>query len=426
MSLRVAVVGAGWAGLAAAVRTVQAGHQVTVFEMSAGPGGRARAVRHQGEVLDNGQHILIGAYTRTLALMREVGCDPEALLMRCPLALADPHGRGFAMQAGPLWLRLPQAVLAQRAWPLGARLSLLAHALRWALARFDAPQAMSVQTLCRSLASEPMQELVEPLCVAALNTPAPAASASVFLRVLRDALLSGTGSSDLLLPRRPLSELLPEPAWAWLAAKGADLRTRQRAAELVQPSAPGAPWRVDGQAFDRVVLACSAQEAARLTRAVAPQWSAQAAAFAYEPIVTVYLECEDPRARPTQPMTRLPAGPAQFAFDLESLGGPPGRMAFVISAAADWVDRGMPETEQAVVAQLRTQWGLADEARVRVIASLCERRATFACRPGLSRPATSVSPGLLAAGDYVAGLYPATLEGAVRSGEAAALALALR
>ena len=90
--MKVAVVGAGWAGMAAAVTATQAGHHATVFEASRAVGGRARALNGTlpdgtPVVLDNGQHILIGAYSETLKLMRTVGVDPEATLLRLPLTL---------------------------------------------------------------------------------------------------------------------------------------------------------------------------------------------------------------------------------------------------------------------------------------------------------------------------------------------------
>ena len=100
--------------------------------------------------------------------------------------------------------------------------------------------------------------------------------------------------------------------------------------------------------------------------------------------------------------------PAQFVFDRGQLGGPAGLLAFVVSAAQG--ERSMLQTQ--VLAQAQAQLGLALQALQTVV----EKRATFACTPGLQRPSPTIAPGLLACGDYVAGPYPATLEGAVRSG----------
>jgi hydroxysqualene dehydroxylase len=281
-SKRLAVVGAGWAGLAAAVRATEAGHQVTVFEMAAQPGGRAREVMHDGVPLDNGQHILIGAYRETLALMRTVGADPDVLFDRRPLALLDPRGRGLALPPGAPVPGFVRAVLALHEWPLRERLALLAAAVRWRLGGFRAPPDQTVGQLTRALPQRAREALIEPLCVAALNTPADRASAQVFLRVLRDALFSGPGAADLLLPRASLTELLPAPAKRWLQSHGAAWCASSRV-NRIEPLAGGG-WRVDGNDFDAVLLACTAQEAARLARPIAPQWADTAAAFDYEPI----------------------------------------------------------------------------------------------------------------------------------------------
>jgi hypothetical protein len=107
--------------------------------------------------------------------------------------------------------------------------------------------------------------------------------------------------------------------------------------------------------------------------------------------------------------------PAQFVFDRGQLGGPAGLLAFVVSAADG--DRATLETQ--VLAQAQAQLGLTLQA----VQSVVEKRATFACTPGLQRPPTLIAPGLLACGDYMDGPYPATLEGAVRSGMAAARAI---
>lgn len=421
--MKVAVVGAGWAGLAAAVRATEAGHQVTVFEMAGQPGGRARGVDVEGLALDNGQHILIGGYTRTLDLMRTVGADPEALLHRQPLELRYPDGRGLRLPAGPAWLAFGVGVMRCRGFGWSDKLALMRAAAGWALAGFRCAPGTTVQQLCAGLPLPVRQLLIDPLSVAALNTGAAEASATVLLRVLRDALFGGRGAADLLLPRRPLSALLPEPGSAWLARQGATLRLGARVQALDR--APQG-WTVDGEPFDAVVLACSAAEAARLAAAYAPAWAARAGALGYEPIVTVYLGCQG--ARLPAPMTALvegPQAPAQFAFDHGALGATPGLFAFVISGARAWVDAGLEATAAAVLEQAHSAFPSGTwPAQPVVVRTMAEKRATFRCVPALDRPPAAVAPRLLAAGDYIEGPYPATLEGAVRAGEAAAAQLA--
>lgn len=420
---RVAVVGAGWAGLAAAVALASAGRQVTLLEMAAQPGGRARAVDAGGRVFDNGQHILIGAYGATLALMRRVGVDPETVLQRLPLSLAYPDGHGLRLPPGapiPAFLR---GVAGCRGWTWPQRLALLRVAGGWMLRRFGCDPALTVAQLCAGLPAPVRADLIDPLCVAALNTPAAEASAQVLLRVLQDALFSGPGAADLLLPRQPLDALLPAPALHWLRRAGAEIRLGHRV-EALQPDARR--WRVDGEAHDAVVLACPPAEAARLTAALAPAWSARAAALRYEPIVTVYLH--GPGARLPMPMLALHAdadhAPAQFVFDHGALGGEAGRFAFVVSGAAPWVARGRTAIVDATLAQARSAFPAGTWPQgLRPLQLLAEKRATFRCTPGLLRPPAAVRAGLWAAGDHVEGPYPATLEGAVRAGEAAARAI---
>jgi squalene-associated FAD-dependent desaturase len=413
----VAVVGGGWAGLAAAVRLVQRGHRVAVFEMAPHWGGRARAVPTHGLALDNGQHILIGAYRATLASMRAVGADSDKLLARRPLALRYPDGSGLVLPPGAALPAFVRGVLGARGWTWRERLALLASAARWRIAGFAAPATQTVADLTRGLPERVRDDLIEPMCVAALNTPAQRASAQVFLRVLHDALFAGPGASDLLLPRVPLSALWPEPAVAWLERSGARLELTRRVMTL-EPSA-GA-WAIDGERHDAVVLACSAAEAGRLTRAVAPVWAALAADFDYEPIVTVWLR--SPGSRLPLPMLALRAGPeapAQFVFDLGQLDGPADVFAFVVSGARATLDAcGIAGTAEAVRRQALALalWRTPPQP----LHAAAEKRATFVCAPGLVRPAAAIAPGLAAAGDYIDGPYPATLEGAVRAGNAAA------
>ncbi len=429
---RVAVVGAGWAGLAAAVQATRRGARVSLFEMAGEPGGRARQVGPErrdavddGSTpprFDNGQHILIGAYSATLALMDSVGAAADDLLWRGPLTLRYPDGRGLELPAGRPLAAFARGVLAADGWQRADKLSLLTVAAGWWVRGFRCDDQVSVQQLCRRLTPAVVQDLIEPLCVAALNTPMVEASGAVFLRLLRDVLSGGAGAADLLLPRAPLSALLPEPALRWLTTAGADCRMRHRVRHL---SAAGPGWLLDDQPFDAVVLACSAGEAARLAQTLSPGWAAVAAALRHEPIVTAWLS--DASLRMARPMMALAAGPrapAQFAFDLDQLGAAPQTFAFVVSGASAWLDdQGLDGISAAIVAQARTAFPgcFAGPDPVRHVAA--ERRATFACTPGMARPPMVLLPGLMAAGDYIAGPYPATLEGAVRSGLEAADAL---
>jgi squalene-associated FAD-dependent desaturase len=431
--MKLAIIGAGWAGLAAAVTAVDAGQTATVFEASNAVGGRARALKDiqtltlpngQPTSLDNGQHILIGAYTETLRLIRSVGLSIEDVLLNLPLTLAFPDGQGLQFKNWPTPLDALGGIVSAHGWSVADKASLLRAAAGWQLAGFACQPDQSVAQLCQRLTPRVNTELIEPLCVSALNTPAPVASAQVFLRVLRDALFSVSGGSRLLLPKVDLSHLFPKAAAAWLKRHGSEVRLGQRIQSVLpQPD----HWRVDGERFDAVILATSSSDAARLLASYAQHaseadvthlkpWLTACQGLQFQPIATVYAWAA--AARLSQPMLALrstPSHPAQFVFDRGQLGGESGLLAFVVSAAHG--DRATLEAQ--VLSQAQTQLGLSLQA----VQTVVEKRATFACTPGLQRPPAQVLPGLLACGDYIEGPYPATLEGAVRSGISAALSL---
>ena len=421
--LQVAVIGAGWAGCAAAVEATRLGHQVTVFEAARTPGGRARRVPagDNQPPLDNGQHILIGAYTDTLQLMADVGVDAAATLLRLPLTLQGPDGRGLKLPRCPAPLDAVLGIAWARGWSWADKLALLRAATRWQLAGFACPPQQTVAALCHALPPRVMAQLVEPLCVSALNTPAERASGQVFLRVLQDSMFATRGGSNLLLPRVDLSALLPDAALNWLQQRGGlvQLGARVRSIEV-----KGNGWQVTAGntlAFDRVVLACPPTEAARLVMGsgvAADDWIKTAQALRFEAITTVYAQAHG--ARLPQAMLALPSSasePAQFVFDRAQLGGPAGLLAFVISASE--VDSALLTAQ--VLAQAKQQLGAAwGCSALRGVQTIVEKRATFACTAALLRPGAAIAPGLSACGDYVDGPYPATLEGAVRSGLAVA------
>ena len=383
------------------------------------PGGRARRVDNMhGLALDNGQHILIGAYTATLKLMRDVGVDVDSALLRLPLSLRFADGGGLKLPRLPAPLDMLAGISAARGWTWRDKSSLLRTAIGWRLAGFRCAASTTVADLCTGLTPRVMQELIEPLCVSALNTPVAQSSGEVFLRVLKDALFSGSGGADLLLPRADLGALLPDAAIRWLAQHGAVTLIGAR----VRAIAPGgAQWRVDDEVFDQVVLACAPWDAARLVRASGLQadaWCDTTEALRFEAIATIYVRGASPLAEPMLALRSNPAtAPAQFAFDRGQLTGLQGVLAMVVSAN----ETPREVLEEQVVAQAAAQLG---QTNLQLVQTVVEKRATFACTPALSRPASAIAPGLQACGDYIEGPYPATLEGAVLSGLAAAKALA--
>lgn len=443
MKRRVAVIGGGWAGLAAAVRATALGHQVVIFESARHWGGRARRLPLEvpGEpplALDNGQHILIGAYSATLRLMREVGVEPAEVLRALPLDLRFADGSGLATPAWSSHLPAPLdtlvAVCSARGWTWTDRLAFLQASARWRRLGFRCSASDSVLSLCQGITPRVMEDLIEPLCVAALNTPAAQASGQVFLTVLQDALL-GPGTppwraSSLLLPRVDLGRLLPDAATRWLLQRGTQLHTGTRILGL-QPQ--GNAWQVlthaGPQTVDQVIVATGPHEAAKLVATLPQppaQWIATTQALQHEAIATVYLRGQWTRDWPgPHPMLALRSRnahePAQFVFlhnapDVpDRLAKPPHRALLAFVASACRLDRAA--LEAAVAQQARVQLGLVAP---QILKTIVEKRATFVCAPGLNRPPAIIRPGLLAAGDYTAGPYPATLEGAVRSGLAAA------
>lgn len=421
----VAVIGAGWAGLAAAIELADRKQRVTLFEMAGHAGGRARTVPGQEALggLDNGQHILIGAYVETLALMRRVGIDPDQVLRRSPLQLVYPDGSGLVLGNGPAIPAFVRGVIGQHRWTWHERLALLGAAFGWRLRGFRCPPSMSVAELTSTLPARLRETVIDPLCVAALNTPSGQASAAVFLRILNDALFAGPGAADLLLPRRRLSTLLPIPALARLDAAGADIRLGRRV-HAIESQADGG-WSVDGEPFDAVIVATTSTEAARLVGPISPDWAATAAALSFEPIVSVTVRSDG--CRLPLPMLALHADahtrPAQFVFDQGQLDGAAGLLTLVISGASPWLARGIDTMAELAMAQLSDQLGHSLRAPARLVQVLSDKRATFRCTPDLQRPGMQIAPRLLAAGDHVDGPYPATLEGAVRSGLRAARAM---
>lgn len=401
--MNIAIIGGGWAGIAAAVELSAAGVATTLFEAGRVLGGRGRSIEIDGRCLDNGQHILLGAYRDTLALMRQVGADPDALFERHPLQVTDATGFRLALPRLPAPLNLVWGLMTAQPVSLREKTATAVWMLRLQARRFRLSGDLNVAEWLDASRQTGIlrRHLWEPLCLAALNTPAERASAQLFANVLRDSLGSPTrADTDLLLPRVPFGELLPEPAARWLTDRGTRIKTGCRIQRL-ETATDGT--RVNGERFTATIVATAPQHARQLL----PD---SAFSCDFEPIATIYLQYPTPR---------------QLAFPLQSMLGSrygqwvvdrgQGLLACVLSGHGDWETL----SDHALAADLAASLGLPEQpVWHRVIR---EKRATFSCRPGLARPGTlTAHPRVLRAGDYTWQDYPATLEGAIRSGKAAA------
>jgi squalene-associated FAD-dependent desaturase len=287
---------------------------------------------------------------------------------------------------------------------------------------------ISVRALLHSQAQTPalMRKLWEPLCIAILNTPAQIASARLFIGVLRILVAGIRRHADLLIPRRELGALFPRPAGEYLELHGAHVELGQRVTGLEIDEHGVRAVQVGSRRIpcSQLILATPHVISRRLL-AHHPALQAlgqRLTALAHEPVTTVYLQYP-PETRLPIPMVGFEDAVAQWVFD-RRVCNQPGLMAVVISTRGEHMQlpaEGLTAQVAADLAGSFPRWPAYRHARV-----LREKRATFSARAGIDavRPGNrTVVPGLWLAGDYTATGLPATLEGAVRSGEACAKAV---
>lgn len=440
---KIAVVGAGWAGLSCAVGLIDAGHEVQVFEAAPILGGRARYADWQQHTatlrVDNGQHILLGAYTETLKLLQHIGVNLMQVLRRSPLTLHTPT----VDQTG-LHLHLPKLPA-----PLHLAVGLLtALGLSWADKKTAARMMRALQnkqwqllgdcsvTELLDLYQQPArlsQALWHPLCFAALNTPPALASAQVFVNVLRDSLGGTRVASDLLLPTTDLTALFPQAAAAYIEQRGGEILMRTNLTSIGITHGGYLLQTAQKSWFaEAVVLAIPPYRMVELMAGLATEIPAlvplvhQATQFKYQSITTAYLQyaapCKLPFAMCGLHENHAQQHYGQWVFDRAALTGQTGLLAVVISA-----DGAHLQLENEVLAlkldqQLRQHFPALPEFQASKI--ITEKRATHACTVGLQKPEMQTGlPGLYLAGDYLDSEYPGTLEAAVRSGQRVAMHL---
>ena len=425
----VAIIGGGWSGFAAAVTLADAGLTVNVFEASDTLGGRARRVAIDTMTVDNGQHLLLGAYRDTLALIERVHRDEsrvDPLFLRTPLQLSGPGRFSLRARNLPAPWHMVTALLLASDCSIGERIAMVAAFSRWKSDGWTAPATATVARLLARQPSTLIERIWSPLCLAALNTPIEEASAQVYLNVLRDSLASGRAASDLMIPLVDLSTLFPEAAARVVeSAGGAVLRgTRVRSIERTSGSIVIDTGDAVHRAQAAIVATAPWQATALLDRhGEAKPAIAQIRSYRYQPICTVYMRFDDPITVPF-PMLQLGGGPGQWLFAPNADADLAQIVAVVISADGPYRALERDVLVQRVCAQLERnlpRWKAQPPIATQVIV---ERRATHSATPGRAHPAAGrIGDGLYLAGDHTDPDYPATLEAACRSGIRAAQSL---
>lgn len=428
---RVGVVGGGLAGITAALDLAAAGRDVVLLESRPWLGGLASSFRRGDLTVDTGQHVFLRCCTAYRGLLERLGVTGSTTLqdrLDIPVLAADRTAR-LRRDPLPAPLHLGRALLSYGMLPPAARL----RAGRAALALGRVDPATDDRTFGSWLAehgqdARAVEALWDLIGVATLNLPAAEASLGLAAKVFRTGLLDRAGSGDLGWSRVPLGRLHSEATLAALGTAGVPVRFGARVRAL---DPDGAGWRIgldDGAVpVDEVVLAVPPPAAEALlpgggTHAPAG-WAERLGA---SPIVNVHVRYD--RRVTGHEFFAAVGSPVQWAFD-RTAGSGAGEgqyLAVSLSAAGREVDQRAADVVGQIVPALAALLPAARDARVLDSWVTRERTATFRGVPGsaaLRPPADSGVPGIALAGAWTATGWPATMEGAVRSGHAAAQTL---
>ena len=434
LNTHVAIIGGGCAGLSAAATLVECGYQVTVFEASSQLGGRARTVVVENNnlmhLLDNGQHILLGAYKETLALLAKIGIDEKKVFLRLPLQMhmfSSTAKSIFSLKSAhylPAPFNMLLGLLFCKGLSFSERIEAIKLVARLKKMQF---QIANDTPLNRFLinqyqTSKLMAMLWEPLCLAALNTPIQEASARIFLNVLRDSFSGSKHNSDFLLPRLDLSQIISQPLSHYIQARHGTIKLnrRVRSIESTKDSAGKEGFALetrDGKSFfSHVIIAVSPARLEILLEDL-PKLKhvlMQTQSYAYQPIYTIYLQYPSETRLPNV-MSGMSDNIGQWVFDRGQLCGQKGLVAVIVSAEGKHQKLTQDDLALRVAREIIHAFpNMPKPLWHKVIA---EKRATFSCEANLARPTNkTLQPNLFLAGDYTYADYPATIEGSVRSG----------
>ncbi|MGY4768826.1 hydroxysqualene dehydroxylase HpnE [Kribbella sp. CWNU-51] len=428
---RVGVVGGGLAGLTAALRCADEGFAVTLFEARPRLGGLTHSFQRDGLWIDNGQHVFLRCCAAYQGFLERLGVSDRVTVqdrLDVPVRSELDARTGRLRRTGlPAPLHLGSTLARYRWLSPAARARVVRGAL--ALGRVDRTdpevdqQSFGDWLTAHGQDQRAIETVWDLIGIATLNAPAERASLALAATVFQLGLLESAAAADIGWSLVPLQELHGDAAARALTAAGVTVRTRSKVRDVVPV---GNGWAVDGAAFDDVVLAVPPAAAETLVPAGAVELeSGWAEELGSTPIVNLHVIYD--RVVLDEPFFAAVDSPLQWVFDRTRQAGL-GRGQYIavsLSAADDLIDTPVPELRDRLLPHLERLLRITD-ARVLEFFVTRERQATFRQRPGtagLRASARTALPGLYLAGAWTDTGWPATMEGAVRSGEAAVAAL---
>ena len=429
----VVVVGGGLSGLAAAVRLSSHRIPVLLLEQRAYLGGRAYSFVDDatGTVIDNGQHVLIAGYARTMAYLEAIGTRDRVAVQETPELVFHHPARGFCtfrLPRFPSPLHLAAGIVGTSLFSAADRVRMVRAGI--ALMRGGAAGDLTVEAWldAHGQSAETKRSFWEPLAVAVMNEHIGVASASVFLHAVRTAFLGDPRGAALAVPTVGLSDLLVDPARAYVEKQGGIVRTGADVADVVLEEGGAASVALrNGERIEcaALVLALPSHRLPALLPVSLRESGALAgaASIPLSPIVSIHLWFESDFM--PQRVLGVIGRHIQWVFNRRKIcreGGGGGHLSVVISAGHALVDLANEELVRIARDDLVSVFGSAVGVPVHEVV-IREKRATFSCTPAvqLLRPgAETPQPNLFLAGDWTATGYPATIEGAIMSGNRAA------
>jgi len=424
------VVGAGWAGLSCAYELCKAGHKVTILEAAPQIGGRARAIKYRDLILDNGQHVGIGAYQQMRQLISELGLQEQQLFKILPQQLIMHGDRNFSLRFAelPPPFNVLIGVIFKSHWPWAFKIQLCKFAYQIKKVNFKLETDSNILECLKSYhqSIEIIKAFWEPLAVAIMSTPLHTASAQIFLNVLRQVFDASNHNSNWLLPTVDLSSILPNHLAHYLQQSGSRIECNQLADRIqIHNCKSGSVYtgNTEWQA-EHIVLAIPPWQAKIMLQPF-PELLVNYEAlnfFKFEAITTIYYIFDQPIQLP-YPLLGILNAICQWVFD-RGVTGQPNVLSAIITGQDRVKDYARSNLQKDVFQEILRHFPwLPEPTYCKVI---CEKRAAFSCDVAIQqyRPTPNTAlKNLWLCGDYLQTGLPATLEGALLSGKNTARAL---